>query len=566
MSDYLSGQVTFSGLGSGTDFSSVISKLVEVEGSHKRQMESWKKDWQSKMGAVDQLNTSMSSLRTTLDSMKTMNTFMVKNVSGTDSTVLTATASSDAEVTTHSIEVEQLAKNSIWISQSGVSTPDAPIVPFGETFSYSYFNPAVGQNRFVEVNLRPQGSLSELVNLINSDPNNPGVKASIITNGGGNFLQVRGLDLGSNATLGIYTPTMGLLGQLNKTQTNQDALLKINGWPSAANQWIHSSSNSVTSAIPGLTLTLKDSGTTQLTVNPDNESIKENVRTFVNKFNDVRAISISLTKVDTSKKQGSIMTGNYGVQLVDSNLKVAVASVGKGFLYYSQASNAGDPFSTLSQLGILTDAEEGSPTKGLLSLDETKLDAALLSNASAVAELFAADGIGGQVNYDKVSSFSYYSRVKGITKPGIYETKYSINSAGEIENATIAGRTAYIDPSTNLLTAASGDAQGIAIKVNNFSPGTYSGKVLLKQGKNGEISDMLHDYTNGQTGPLYVIKNNYQDIVDNIDKKIEYEQKRLDKMANTLKMQYSRLDAVLGRYGEIQKALTSGIAQMTSSK
>jgi flagellar hook-associated protein 2 len=95
MSDYLSGQVTFSGLGSGTDFTSIIKKLVEVEGTHKKQMESWKSDWTSKMGALTELNTSMTSMRTTLVSMDTMNTFMIKNATASDSTVLTATASSD---------------------------------------------------------------------------------------------------------------------------------------------------------------------------------------------------------------------------------------------------------------------------------------------------------------------------------------------------------------------------------------------------------------------------------------------------------------------------------------
>jgi len=129
MGEYLSGQVTFSGLGSGTDFSSVTDKLIEVEGTNKRQLESWKADWEKRNVAFQELNSSMLSLRTSLQSMDTMNEFISKEVSSTSSTVLSAKALSTAELGTNSVEVCSMAQNSIWISSSGLNSPTDSLTP-----------------------------------------------------------------------------------------------------------------------------------------------------------------------------------------------------------------------------------------------------------------------------------------------------------------------------------------------------------------------------------------------------------------------------------------------------
>jgi len=381
---------------------------------------------------------------------------------------------------------------------------------------------------------------------------------------------MRGLDLGSNANLNILTSSFGYLGPFNETQSNTDAKLRVNGWPTGSNAYIRSSSNTVSNAISGVLLTLKDSGTTRLTVNLDSAAIMDNVRTFVSKMNEVRQLFIELTKYDSTSKKGSVMTGNYGVQLVKSNLEQTVASMPPGFLYYSEASNAGDLYTALSQVGILTDASEGSPTRGLLVMDEDILSDALKNNVEAVSQLFAADHVGAEVVYDpdgtKAGCFSYYSHISNISKAGVYEVAYSVNSSGSIYNATIGGKPATIDNSQGYITAADGDAKGICIKVNDLIPGDYAGKVRLKQGKNGELVDMLGEYLNKDTGPLNIIENNYNDIIRNIDKKISYEERRLDRMSTQLRLKFARLDALLGQYDQQTKSLESQIKKLDTSK
>lgn len=574
MSDYTSGSITFTGLSSGTDWTTIISQLVEVEGTYKSKLEDWSGDWSDKIDALDALNEAMGSLRTTLLTMDTMKEFASMSVDSTDSDIVTATATTDAEQTTHEIEVQQLAKNSIWMSQSGVSSTTTAL-NMTESFSYSYKDPETTSDaKIVSVAVTGDTTLADLVSAINDDPNNPGVKAAIINDGTNNYLQIRGMDLGSDANLELYTPIVGKLGAFTETQANQDAHIKVDGWPADANSWIRSSSNTISTAIPGITLTVKDVGDAQITATADTDTMQTNVESFVDAYNEVLSLFQEATKVDTNAadttdssttdNKGSILTGNYGVQLVASNLKSAMASLAQGFTYYDPSTNSGDFYTSLGQIGVTTDADESSDTYGLLVIDSDKLEAALTSDAVAVAKLFSVEGVGSVTNDGNSANFSYSSYIEGLTKPGSYEVKYTINPDGSITDATIGGKDCAVDNTTGLITCSSGDAKGIAIKVNTRAVGTYTGDVQLKQGKIGELADMLKDYTNDDTGQLNIIISNYEDIIDNIQERIDYEEDRLDRMKTNLTLKFARLESTLTEYEGIQSTLSNAVEQLSS--
>lgn len=564
MSDYLSGQITFTGLGSGTDFQTMIDQLIEVESVHKQQLEYWKESWEIKVEALDALNNAILSLRTTLTGMDTMNEFLVKDASSSNEAVLTASADSVAEEGVHDVEVFQLAQNSIWMSQSGVASKSSEINTSASTFSYSYDDPNDDEGpQTVNLSVPANTKLEDFINMLNTDPENPGVRAAMVSDGESYYLQLRGLDLGADANLLISNASFGNLGSFSETQENTDALAKVDGWPTASDAFISSSSNTLSEAVPGLDLTLKSVGTAQINITTNQDSIIENVQTFVNKMNEVRTVFMELTKVDPDTQEGSIMTGNYAVQLVSSNLKSATAGLAKGFEYYNALTGTGDRYSTLSQLGILTDAEEGSATKGLLVLDTDKLLDALEDDPQAVAELFAANGVGDQ-SVDS-GSFKYYSHISSITKPGSYDFSYEI-SGGQIVSATLNGDKVSIDNDAGTITSTSGDSRGLVVQILDTSTdGTFGGEVQLKQGKAGQLADMLKDYTNSDTGPLHIVADNYDNIIENIDKKIEYEDERLARKADELKLKYARLEALLGEYEQIGNSLDSAIAQLDSS-
>jgi flagellar hook-associated protein 2 len=547
--------ITFTGLGSGMDFEAIIEATVKVEQVRVQRLEAWKSDWQTKVDAFQELNTRLLSLKTSMEGMDSINEFMVKSASSTDSTVLTASADADALSSSHTIIVNRLATNDVWVGDHGYSSTDASVNTSGsdQVFAYSYG----GTN--VSVTVGAGTTLAGLVNALNNDPDNPGVRASALKVDEGDYrLQIWGMDLGDSYEFtvgGATTLSNAGAASFTETQDAKDCQFKLDGFPSAAGAWIERSSNTLTDVIEGLTLNLKGAGTASVSASVDTEAVKEQVRTFVDQINEVRTLILELTEFDDVTKKASVLTGNYGIQLISSRLKSITAGKCIGFDYDA------DTYSVLSQLGISTDAEEGSVTQGLLVLDEDVLDAALEDNPDAAAEIFAADFIGATSSSD----FRYYSHIQSMTKAGTYAVAYTVDAGGNITSATINGHTALIDNDTGEITGASGqDEVGLVVKVQNFTAGDYTGTVRLKQGKAGELVDALKTLTSSTSGPLHILEENYQDIMDNIDEKIEFEERRIDRMERDLRNKYARLEALLGYYDGMSSSLSNQISQLDS--
>ncbi|MES9994540.1 flagellar filament capping protein FliD [Desulfovibrio aminophilus] len=562
-SAYTSGNVNFTGLGNGTDFSTLIDGLVKAESTHLTQLQTWRATWDKKITAFQELNTSMLALKTALEKMDTMNEFLTKNASSTNSTVLTATADSAAEEGTHKVEINQLAQNKIMATVNGYSSGSSVINSSGGDQILQYVYKGTTYNLTV-----PNGTTVDgLVNLINNQPANPGVKALAIFDGSNYYVQFRGMDLGVDAslTIGAGTTLTGFnAADWTTTQNNQNSQIRVDGWPTSG--WISNAANSVNNVIAGLTLNLKDSApgsTVTLTVGTDLEAVKENIRTFVTQMNTVRSKIQELTKYDDLNKAGSLLTGNYGVDIVSQNLKNIVADKGIGFISYNTLGLTEDTYVSLGQIGISTDAQTGSATMGMLVLDEEKLDEVLTNNPTAVAKLFSADDLGES----KSSAFSCLSLVKGTTQPGEYQLKVKVKADGSgIESATINGHAAKISGDWEITGAAATPEAGLAIRLDSQTAGsTYDGMVTVKRGKTGELANELKSLTDKSDGPLAILQNNYKDIIKSIDNKIDYETTRLEKYRTTLKNKYARLDSLLGYYDKLNSQLTSSIKQLSSS-
>ncbi len=543
----LSGQISFSGLGSGTDFASMVDKLVQLERRHILRLEAWKAEWEEKKTGFQDLNTKLLNLRTNLQNMNTMSKFLVKTADSIDETVLTATATDKAQVGTHAIEVNQLAQTHILTGAIGVAQSTDDITGgSARTFVYKYPDSATSD---ITLNLPAGTTLEGLRNLINTDPDNPGVRASIIKVEDGDYrLQLRGLDLGQDNVVTVASSDIPGIGPADfaTTQTAQNSQIRIDGFPSSG--WIERSTNTISDLVEGVTINLRSAGATTLNIAVNEEAVKDNVREFVNQVNEVRSKIKELTQV-VGESSGSILTGNYGIQMIDSRLKSLLAVKGVGF----DVNN--DVFSALGMVGITTDAERGSPTFGLLKLDEEVLDHSLKNRPDELAQIIAADYIGSSNSSD----FRYYSHVGGVTKAGEYFVKYTTDGTN-ITSATINGNAALI--SGDEITGKSGTPEaGLVVKVDNLTVGS-EGKVFLKIGKATELAEALKDLTDKSTGPLHILEDNYGDITDGIDRKIEFEERRVERHEKDLRNRFARLEALLSYYDSLGKSINSQLTQL----
>jgi len=558
---YTSGAINFAGLGNGTDFNKLIDGMVDVEMNRVRRLEKWRAGWEVKNDQFKSLNTSMLNLKTALEGFDTMNEFLAKSVNTTDSTRLTATATDAAQEASHTIEIGQLATTDVLITASGTSSLSTSIAASNTNFTFSYAGTS-----YTISNISGGTTLEGFVNIINNHADSRDkIRASTIFDGSVYHLQLNGLGQGADNQVVISNTGSMVFGSsdFNETQNAVNSQIRVNGFPSSAGGWIERSSNSVDDVIEGMTLNLNDAAVgTEIKINvvTDTAEIKKNVLKFIEQVNVVRAQIQAITEVD-EEGEGSILTGNYGVDMVAQKLKNITADIGRGFVNYDQDTLLGDEYAALSQIGIMTDAQDGSPTYGLLKLDDEEFDKALKANPDAVAALFSADNIGESQSPD----FTFTSLIDGTTKAGVYDVKI-VSDGSAITSATINGEAATI--SGWEITSSSGETLGMALRLDNTASGTYSGTVSIKQGKSGEMIDELEELTKPyneytyEGGPLAVLQDNYRDIMDNIDTKISSEKTRIEKMERNMKLKFARLDALLGQYQLRQGQLDNSIAQL----
>ncbi len=576
MSEYWSGSITFTGLNTGTDWDAIIEAQMAVEEYRYNSMLAAQSDYEARLAAVQDLETQMTTLYQTLQSYSDVSDFLAKGATSSDETCLTVTADNDAEEGSHTVVVNQLAKNDIWSSDDGYASTDTVITDTDQTFSFTY-----GDETYT-IDVPGGTTLSEFASLINNaSGNNDDVRAGIINEGSAYHLQIRGMDLGADNTVTINDTGFDAMGPdaFTNTQKAQNAQIKVDGFPAAADEWIERSTNTIDDVIDGVTLQLKkatgsDGVNVDVTLDSDAmveaiETVVESINTILQLLMDLRdqgTVSSSVSTATASDDEddedddstaASVLASNYGIKLVQSSLKSILSTKGLGFSYYNATDGTGDLFTSLSTIGISTDADEDSETFGLLVIDYDELEAAIKKDPQAVAELLSADVAGSTDSGD----FSFDSAISGTTRAGEYDVSYTIEN-GKITSAYINGNAASISGWT--ITGASGkDEQGLAISVDNTEDGAYTGAVYLKQGKIGQLVDTLEDMTSSE-GTLQIMENSFQDILDQYSQSISREEQRLDLVESRLRTRYSNLETLLTSYDNLSSTIDSLLASLDS--
>lgn len=200
-----------------------------------------------------------------------------------------------------------------------------------------------------------------------------GVDASVIKGEDGYTLTMNGQSgadnsmrisvTGDAAISNLLTYSPSASKGMQQTVAAQDALATVAG------KEVKSASNTLSSAIDGVTVELKAKGETNLVVAKDSSQIASNVASFVTAYNELNAKMQSLQegdlKYDTALKQVSTQMSQV----------------------LRTASN-GVPVSVLASAGVTLGKS------GELVLDEKKLKSAIEADPDAVSKLFTNNGKG----------------------------------------------------------------------------------------------------------------------------------------------------------------------------
>jgi flagellar hook-associated protein 2 len=385
-----SGGITVSGVGSGIDTSSIVSALVGSATSPKQtQITKAESATNTTLSGIGSLKSALETFQTAAAALNNTNTFMGLTAASSLESAVKATSDNTASTGSYALNVTQLAtasKVSSKLFTSGANT----VISAGTLNISQGTAPNTVTN--YPVTIGDGATLSSVRDSINSSLSNSGISANIITDASGSRLVLTSTTTGALSDIsvsGIDDLTIDGTQKLVAGDTTSagyitdrpvDAAYTIDGLS------MTSSTNSISSAISGLSLTLTGKGESTITVGSDTDTLKKSVQTFVDAYNAMMTVVNTQTKVTSTGATTSTSTSattSAGALTGDAMVRKLVSQI-RGAL--TDVSTTSGSLSVLSQLGVGTNS-----STGLLALDDTKWNTAMTSQYGNVASLFTGD-------------------------------------------------------------------------------------------------------------------------------------------------------------------------------
>jgi flagellar hook-associated protein 2 len=362
--------VTFTGLSSGIDTGSLVSQLVSAERAPAQALALKQSDLNTQKSIVGSMSTALAALGTAARSMDIESEVQPRVATSSDARV-TVASSSGAAATVHDLRVRQLARGEITSSRT-FSSADAGQIGDG-TLSITTGTTTKS------ISYASTDSLADIANKINSA--GAGASASVLFDGTSYRLMVASTGTGTAAAAKFVDggDSLGLSDPANIKVPARDAIVSIDGVD------VTRGTNVIGDAVAGLTFTLvsahaETDAATSVGVTLDTNGLRDKLKSLVAAYNAVNSALHVQLDYNGARKATNTLFGDAALRQLQGALG-AVMSSGYG----TGGTN------TLGAIG-LTRAKDGA-----LTLDETKLSAALATNPDAVGKLFVTDGFAAAV-------------------------------------------------------------------------------------------------------------------------------------------------------------------------
>lgn len=465
------------GVGSNLDVSGIVSKLMSVERAPLTALDTKEAGLQAKISALGSIKGSLSSLQSAASALSSTSKFNAISAKVADTEVATASATTSAAAGTYTLEVKKLAQaHKLASAPSASSTTTIGsgkiTIEYG-TISGGAFT--ANPDRGIEtLTIDPSKSrLSDIRDAINAA--NLGITANIITDSSGARLAISSKETGAANALkitvddndGVDTDTTGLSAlafdpaaaagsgkNMTVTQDSQNAEVLLEGLT------VTSAKNTLTDAIDGVTINLlkaKDGTPTKLTVASDTSAAKSAIDAFVKAYNDVNKTLRDLSSYDATTKKGGILLGEGTIRNIQGTLRSVLSG---------SINNPAAGVSNLSEIGISFKRD------GSLSVDSTKLSAALSDPTKDIAALFASVGKSSESTL----------KVDGITTstaPGNYDIDISqLATQGKSTGSLAVTFPLTLDSSNSTLDVS---VNGLAVSVSLTQKSYTTGDSLAQE-------------------------------------------------------------------------------------
>lgn len=371
--------LTFTGVSQfSDDFQAIVARTVAVASLPVKALQNDQQTALAKKTALIDMQFAVRDLASSLKRLATLGD--QRSLAATSNSPKVAASITDSAAATAGLyritDVTSLASRASATSTMGVydatSTPitasphEMRLIVGGEEFNFTL---GAGENNLEGIKNRINGL-------------NAGVTASILNTGDPSapyFLSISAVDAGANDIELRTSPGDSGSNLLTQTAPGSDAVFKVNG------QTVTSTSNIISSVIPGVTFRLSDITTAGEQISLEVATSADPVVSELQKF--AAAYNALSTKLGShTGDAGGALTGDAMLTSIRRNMSEMFGSLGSGALH------------SITDLGISIDND------GVMTFDKTNISSASPQKLAEILSLVSSNGLGSLAD-----SFDYYS-------------------------------------------------------------------------------------------------------------------------------------------------------------
>ncbi|MDB4943516.1 MAG: Flagellar hook-associated protein FliD [Labilithrix sp.] len=380
--------ISLTGLGS-FDSSGLITQLVNIAQQPISDLQTKKQSITSAVSTMNTFSSRLSTLRMNANTMAENSGYASFSTTSSDAAVV-ASASGTAQAGSYSVNVTSLA--AIEKRRGSTEASSSTALNMAGTL-----NLKVGSGTAVDVTIAATDTLGDIAAKIAKS--GARVAASVLYDGTSYRLSLQGSDTGAANALTVTENglDLGLNAPGAVFQSATDAKLTIDGLA------ITRPTNSVSGAIPGVTLALTKPGVTStVSIASDTSALKTKITGFVSAYNDIVNAGHSATGYSTIKATNAILQGETSIRRALDGFARIVGSAVPGTT---------GKYTTLGSVGMKL------ANDGTLSFDSSKFDTAVAADPDGVRKLFVTDPATGSTGVMKSLMTSIDALTTGASSP-----------------------------------------------------------------------------------------------------------------------------------------------------
>lgn len=323
----------------------------------------------------------------------------------------------------------------------------------------------------------------------------------------------------------------------------------------------YATSNTVTDAVPGVTLTLQDTTTASITVQvlSDTTSVANRLDDLATQYNSTLSQIVSLTRYDDEGNDDGPLIGDGTVRMLQQRLRSFMISPASGLS--ATVDSLGDIGMGFGSVGSAVG------TTGTLVFDRTKFDALMKSDPEGVRKLLAGFSASAALEAGNTVLSSIVGKPTQVKDSGTYTVNVQAGGALTLTYTPDDGSTAVI--TTVTVTAGEVNTTLIPGLTLNFANPLVVGEDTITITADYEgVGKSMHEYVESFTRTGGVMEGRDTELaarITDINDQIERIEVRLASRRERLILKYARLEVTMQRLQGQQQALTGLINQLNAN-